>query len=237
MNIRHKLLILGDSMLAEVKNICVIEDEVDIADSIKTYFEASDFSVILFQNAEDFYQDIPDDFKGIYLVDWNLPGAQGIDIIKRIRQNDKVSPVFMVSAFSNQDQIIEGLSSGADDYITKPFSLEELKVRVSNSLKKFSIVDSQISKDRIQLLPEANSFIIDGQTISLTSREYTLFNALFESEGEPVSRDQLIEKFSNDEKITARNIDVHVFSLRKKIKAANLLIETVWGKGYKLVEL
>ena len=224
-------------MLAEVKNICVIEDEVDIADSIKIYFEANDFKVLLFQNAEDFYQDISDDFKGIYLVDWNLPGAQGIDIIKRIRQTDKVSPVFMVSAFSTQDQIIEGLSSGADDYITKPFSLEELKVRVSNSLRKFSIVDSQISKDKIQLLPEANSFIIEGQTISLTSREYTLFEALLESEGEPVSRDQLIEKLSNDEKITARNIDVHVFSLRKKIKTANLLIETVWGKGYKLVEI
>ncbi len=224
-------------MLAEVKNICVIEDEVDIADSIKFYFEANDFKVLLFQNAEDFYQDISDDFKGIYLVDWNLPGAQGIDIIKRIRQTDKVSPVFMVSAFSTQDQIIEGLSSGADDYITKPFSLEELKVRVSNSLRKFSIVDSQISKGKIQLLPEANSFIIEGQTISLTSREYTLFNTLLESEGEPVSREQLIEKFANDEKITARNIDVHVFSLRKKIKAANLLIETVWGKGYKIVEL
>lgn len=224
-------------MLAEVKNICVIEDEADIADSIKTFFEVNDFRVILFQNAEDFYQEVPSEFKGIYLVDWNLPGAQGIDIIKKIRQTDKVSPVFMVSAFSSQDQIIEGLSSGADDYITKPFNLEELKVRVANSLRKFSIVDSHISKDRIQLLSEANSFIMDGHTISLTSREYTLFNALFESEGKPVSRDELIEKFSNDEKITARNIDVHVFSLRKKIKAANLLIETVWGKGYKLVEL
>lgn len=224
-------------MLAEVKNICVIEDEVDIADSIKVYFESSGFNVVLFQNAEDFYQDIPEEFKGIYLVDWNLPGAQGIDIIKKIRQTDEISPVFMVSAFSNQDQIIEGLSSGADDYITKPFNLEELKARVSNSLRKFSVVDSQISKDKIQLLPEANSFIMDGTTISLTSREFTLFQALFLSEGQPVSREQLTEKFTNDEKITARNIDVHVFSLRKKIKAANLLIETVWGKGYKLIEL
>lgn len=224
-------------MLDEVKNICVIEDEIDIAESIKLFFETEDFSVILFQNAEDFYRDIPADYKGIYLVDWNLPGAQGIDIIKKIRLRDKVSPVFMLSAFSSPDQVIEGLTSGADDYITKPFNLEELKVRVVNSLKKFSIVDSYISKERIQLLPEANSFIIDGNTISLTSREYTLFNTLLVSEGEPVSRDQLIEEFSNDEKITARNIDVHVFSLRKKIKVANLLIETVWGKGYRLVEL
>ena len=223
-------------MITEVKNICVIEDEVDIAESIKIYFEASDFSVVLFQNAEDFYQDLPKNFKGIYLVDWNLPGAQGIDIIKKIREEDKISPVFMVSAFSSQDQIIEGLTSGADDYITKPFSLEELNVRVTNSLRKFSIVDSHISTDKIKLLPEANSFIIEGKTISLTAREFSLFTALLENEGKPVSRDQLVEKLSVDEKITARNIDVHVFSLRKKIKAANLLIETVWGKGYKIVE-
>lgn len=224
-------------MFAEVKNICVIEDEVDIAESIKLFFETSDFNVILFQNAEDFYQEISAEFKGIYLIDWNLPGAQGLEIIKTIRLRDKVSPIFIVSAFNRQEDIIEGLSSGADDYITKPFSLDELKVRVLNSLRKFSIVDSQISTEEIKLLPEANSFIMDNKTISLTSREYTLFSVLFGSESKPVSRDELICKFSNDEKITARNIDVHVFSLRKKIKAANLLIETVWGKGYKLIKL
>lgn len=224
-------------MLAELKNICIVEDEIDIADSIKTFFNSKGYEVALYKSAEDFYKGIPDDFKGIYLIDWNLPGDQGIDIIKQIRQKDKISPVFMVSAFSNQDQIIEGLRSGADDYITKPFNLDELNARVSNSLKKFSIVDSQINTDSIQLLPEAKSFIKDNQTIRLTSKEFKVFQALFESNGKPVSRELLLEALSGEEKITARNIDVHVYSLRKKIKSSDLIIETVWGQGYLLTEL
>lgn len=224
-------------MLAELKNICVVEDEIDIADSIKAFFNSKGYEVALFQSAEDFYKGIPESFKGIYLIDWNLPGDQGIDIIKQIRQKDKISPVFMVSAFSNQDQIIEGLRSGADDYITKPFNLEELSARVSNSLRKFSIVDSQINTENIQLLPEAKSFIKDNQTIRLTSKEFKVFQTLFESNGKPVSRELLLEALSGEEKITARNIDVHVYSLRKKIKPSDLIIETVWGQGYLLTEL
>lgn len=224
-------------MLAEVKNICVIEDETDIAESMKIYFETHGFDVMLFQNAEDFYKEIPETFKGIYLVDWNLPGDQGIDIIKNIRTKDKISPIFMVSAFSSQDQIIEGLRSGADDYITKPFSLDELIARVSNSLRKFSIVQSQLNTDEIKLLPEAKSFIKDGQTIRLTTKEFSLFQALYNADGQPVSRDKLLETLLEDEKITARNIDVHVYSLRKKIKPSDLIIETVWGEGYRLTEL
>lgn len=224
-------------MQESVKNICVIEDEIDIAEAIKTFFDISGFNVITFQNAESFYTNIPEDYKGIYLVDWNLPGEQGTEIISNIRSKDKVSPIFMVSAFSSEEQIIEGLSAGADDYITKPFSLEELKARVTNSLRKFSLIDSKVSEDQFQLLPEANSFIKDGVTVSLTSREFSLFNTLFQNNGKPVSREELINQFDKDEKITARNIDVHVFALRKKIKQANLVIETVWGKGYKISTL
>ena len=224
-------------MNEEVKNICVVDDEVDIADAIKVFFDRNGYNVITFNDAESFYNGVPADFKGIFLIDWNLPGEQGTEIVAKVRNKDPVSPIFMVSAFSNEEQIIEGLSAGADDYITKPFSLEELKVRVSNSLRKFSHINAKISTDEIQVLPEANSFINDGITVSLTAREFTLFNTLFQKNGEPVSREELIEQFSKDEKITARNIDVHVFSLRKKIKIADLVIETVWGKGYKISNL
>lgn len=217
-----------------VKSICIIEDEKEIVETMVAYLEGEHFEVIYFHSAEDFYLKGPEDFKGLYLVDWNLPGEPGIEIISRIRIKDKISPIFMISAFTKSEDIVEGLARGADDYITKPFSFEELVQRAKNSLKKFSIVTNQIVNDEMRLLPEAKSFIKDGRTTSLTKREYIIFNFLFSKLGQAVSRDELIGEFSSDEKMTERNIDVHVFSLRKKIKEVNLMVETVWGIGYKL---
>jgi DNA-binding response OmpR family regulator len=224
-------------MHTSIKNICIIEDEQDIADAMRSFFEKEGYSVVVFYDARSFFAGIPKSFKGIYLVDWKLPGMNGGEIIKKIREKDHISPIFIISAFSQSEQVVEGLSAGADDYITKPYDFKELSVRVANSLRKFSYVDAKIiDESEIQLLPEANSFIKDGKTINLTAREYTLFQALFQSKGQPVSREALITHFSIDDAITVRNIDVHVFSLRKKIQVVDLVIDTVWGQGYKLLE-
>lgn len=221
--------------MESINTICIIEDEKDIVEAMTAYFENENLNVISFNSAEDFYEHSPSDFKGLYMVDWNLPGEPGIDIVSKIRVKDKISPIFMVSAFAKNEDIVEGLNRGADDYITKPFSFEELIVRAKNSLSKLSIVDSGIQEnEQMKLLPEAKSFIKDGQTVSLTQREFIIFNYLYEKLGQPVSRQDLIDQFANEEKMTERNIDVHVFSLRKKIKTVELIVETVWGLGYKL---
>lgn len=223
--------------MKDIRNICIVEDEQDIVEAMTTYFENEKYNVISFNSAEEFYDKAPSDYQGLYLLDWNLPGGPGIDIVSKIRIKDKVSPIFMVSAFSKNEDIVEGLRRGADDYITKPFSFDQLLERVRNSLKKLSLVlaDGHNGESgQVRLLPEAKSFIKDGQTISLTQREFIIFNFLYEKLGDPVTREDLIAQFSSEEKMTERNIDVHIFSLRKKIKTVNLVVETVWGKGYKL---
>jgi two-component system OmpR family response regulator len=181
-----------------------------------------------------FFQSFDSDFKGLYLVDWNLPDRPGTEIISFIRENDPVSPVFMISAYSKKEEIIEGLKSGADDYLTKPFNFDELLARIDNANRKFNYVSKELDPAGLKMLPEANSFVFDGNTVNLTAREYIIFNFLFENQNKPVSREDLIEQFSKEEEMTSRNIDVHVFSLRKKIKKVNLAIDTVWGLGYKL---
>lgn len=216
-------------------NICIIEDEVDIAEALTEYLENANYNVVSYLSAEDFYEESSDDFRGLYLVDWNLPGEPGINIIKRIRDKDKFSPVFMVSAFSKNEDIIRGLKAGADDYITKPFNLEELLLRVNNATSKLGHIESEINLDRIQLLPEAAAFIKDNKTVNLTVREYVIFEKLFQELNSAISREDLIKCFKNDDKMTVRNIDVHIFSLRKKVKEVELQIETVWGLGYKLL--
>lgn len=225
-------------MLAEVKNICVVEDEVEIAEVLKSFFESGGYHVSLFKSAEEFYKGKRKGFKGIYLIDWNLPGDDGLNIIAKIREYDQVSPIFMISAFNDPDQIVEGLSAGADDYITKPFNLDELNLRVENSLKKFSIVHSRLKTEKIKLLPKAHSFIKDNVTISLTAKEFALFIALLGSHGEPVSRDDLASLLvsGTGKKKAVRTVDVHIVSLRQKLMPVSLFIDTIWGKGYSLSE-
>ncbi len=216
-------------------NICIIEDEKDIAEALKVYFEGFGYHIKNYSSAEDFYLNRSQNFKGLYLVDWNLPGDPGINIIEKIREEDKFSPIFMVSAYSKNDEIITGLKAGADDYITKPFSLEELKARIDNAYLKLNHINDEIDSSEFKLLPEAAAFIKSGKTINLTQREYIIFEELYKNKETPLTRDELILCFKNDEKMTVRNIDVHIFSLRKKIKEIGLNIETVWGKGYKLL--
>lgn len=217
------------------KQICMIEDEEEISEAIKEYLMTKDFKVYTFGSAEDFYENKPDDFVGIYLVDWNLPGEPGIELVKKIRTKDMLSPIFMVSAYNQKNDIIEGLKAGADDYITKPFSFEELEIRIENAHTKYSLVlKSGAEKSDFQLLKEAKAFIKGGTTVNLTAREYVIFENLLTSDGDPLTREDLIKCFDKDDKMTNRNIDVHVFSLRKKIKSVGMQIETVWGKGYKI---
>ena len=216
-----------------IKKICIIEDELDISETLKLYLEEFGYEVSTFANATDFFSNFDANFKGLYLIDWNLPDMPGTQIIQRIREQDKVSPIFMVSAYSRQEEVIEGLKSGADDYIKKPFNYDELLVRINNANTKFNFVNNELDPSQLKLIPEARSFVFQGKTVNLTAREFIIFDQLYQRKSHPISREELVKQFS-DEEVTPRNIDVHIFSLRKKIRTADLEINTVWGHGYQL---
>jgi DNA-binding response OmpR family regulator len=215
--------------------ICIIEDEEDIVEALTIFLESSNYNISSYSSAEQFYEQRDPNYRGLYLVDWNLPGEPGVNIVSKIRTEDKFSPIFMISAYNKKEDIIQGLKHGADDYITKPFNLDELLARINNAQYKYNEVCKETNLEGIQLLPEAGAFLKDKKTINLTTREFVIFEKLHVETGKPISREMLIECFKNDDKMTVRNIDVHIFSLRKKIKEVDLFIETVWGMGYKLV--
>lgn len=217
------------------KYVVIIEDEKEILEDLKYLLEKNQFSVFGHLSAEEFFSSKERPDHCVYLVDWNLPGIKGIDIIKTIRLKDKLSPIFMLSAYNKTEQIIEGLKSGADDYITKPFHYEELLVRVQNAHGKVRSLQDNLINVGLKLIPEAHSVLRDGVTVTLTSREFIIFNHLYKNQPAPVSREELIGQFENDMDMTARNVDVHIFSLRKKMSKIKITIETVWGTGYKLV--
>lgn len=217
------------------KNIVIIEDERDILDALKQLLERNGFIVHGYVSAEEFFssKDRPD--QCVYLFDWNLPGIKGIDIVKTIRSKDKISPIFMMSANNKADQIIEGLQAGADDYVTKPFNYDELLVRLENAFKKMHNLSDNLINVGLKLIPEAHSVIKDGVTVNLTSREFVIFHHLYKHQSNAATREELINQFDKDMEMTTRNIDVHIFSLRKKMSKINIGIETVWGTGYKIV--
>lgn len=215
------------------KKVVVIEDEIEISHAICEHLESHGFVPKSYNDAESFYADQSKPLRAIYLVDWNLPGVNGIDVIKKLREGDKFSPIFMITANTSQEHMLEGLKAGADDYITKPFHFDNLLLRVQNSWQKYSELSKDLFSEGIKLLPEAHSLLKDGTTVNLTAREFIIFKHLHDTQA-TVSRDEIIKQFVSDEDMTIRNIDVHVFSLRKKLKNVGITIATVWGAGYKL---
>jgi DNA-binding response OmpR family regulator len=216
------------------KNVVIVEDEIEILEALKYLLEKNGFRVQAHSSAEDFFLEKNRPDHCVYLLDWNLPGIKGIDIVKTIRLKDKISPVLMVSAYNKPEQIIEGLKSGADDYLSKPFNYDELLVRVQNAYSKISNLRDNLFNVGLKLIPEAHSVMKDGVTVGLTSREFIIFNHLYKHPDAAATREELINQFDKDIEMTARNVDVHIFSLRKKMNKLKIQIETVWGTGYKI---
>lgn len=216
------------------KSIVIIDDEKEILDSLKYLLEKSEYSVDTYISAEEFFSSTTRPEHCVYLIDWNLPGIKGPDIIKTIRLKDKLSPVFMLSAYNQSKQVVEGLQSGADDYITKPFNIDELLARVGNAYAKINSLKDNLMNIGLKLIPEAHTVIRDGVTVNLTAREYIIFNHLYQNKEKPSTREEIIGQFEKDMEMTARNIDVHIFALRKKMGKIKIQIETVWGTGYRM---
>jgi len=216
-----------------VDKVVIIEDEKDVGEMLKFLLEKNSYDVDFYSSAEDFFLAKKFYPTCVYIIDSNLPGIKGEDVIRTIRSKDKLSPVFMISGNTDLKDISLGLASGADDYLSKPFNTDHLLQKVRNSVDKTNIILENLMNVGIKLIPEANSIIHDGATVNLTSREFTIMDKLLKSPGTIVTREELVADF-DDSEVTIRTIDVHVSSLRKKLEKVKLAIETVRGKGYKI---
>jgi DNA-binding response OmpR family regulator len=213
--------------------VVIIEDEKEVGEMLKFLLEKNSFNVDFYPSAEDFFLAKKFYSTCVYIIDSNLPGIQGEDVIRTIRSKDKLSPVFIISGNTEGEDISQGLACGADDYLPKPFNTDHLLQKVRNSVEKTKIVLDNMMNVGIKLIPEAHSILIDGATVNLTQREFTIIERLLKTPGNIVTREELVSDF-DDSEVTVRTIDVHVSSLRKKLEKIKLVIETVRGKGYKI---
>lgn len=226
----------------ESVRILVIDDEEAIGNVIKDYLEAQGYEVFWAEDglsAIDMFQRINPD---LIILDLMLPGKSGFDVCKELRKDSNV-PVIMLTAKSDEIDRVLGLELGADDYVTKPFSLRELAARVKAVLRR---VGKGVEDQRdvfkvgdIAVDVEGHQVTVSGREVALTPTEFSILLFLAERPGRVASRLQLVNASLGEAYVGyERSIDTHVSNLRKKIEddpANPKRLQTVYGVGYKLV--
>lgn len=232
-----------------MEKILVVDDEKNIVELLKMNLESSGYEVIEAYNGMEAITKINNLLPDLIVLDLMLPDIDGLQICKMIRLNEDTRdiPVIMITAKSEEDDKIKGLTIGADDYITKPFSLKELEARIQTVLRRsknhLAIVSKEIQDENILIYKDLkvyiDKFILmrENKEIELTLTEFKILKILI-TNGDKVSlRDDLLEKIGIDNsKRVGRVLDVHIRNLRKKLKSDSdeEYIETIRGIGYKM---
>ena len=219
--------------------VFIVEDEPDLRDTLKYNFENEGFLVESFANGESFIDFIEKKKPNLVVLDLMLPGLSGLDVCRELRSNDKYDDisVIMLTAKSEEIDRIVGFELGADDYVTKPFSVRELILRVKVLLKKRADnpSDEQILEfGPISMNLEAHDVSINGESILLTALEFKLLKHLLKRKGRVQTRDQLLgDVWGYSSEVTTRTVDTHIKRLREKLGKTGDFIQTIRGVGYR----
>lgn len=230
--------------MSRVPRVLVVEDEQDIAALIKHALERSgDAQVDVVGSGDTALRAMTDNAPDLVILDLNLPVLSGTEVcrVMRARPSTANVPIIMLTARTSESDRVAGLDLGADDYVTKPFSLRELAARVRAVLRRKRPVGETpqaIYEGRhLRADFDAVAIAVDEQSVRLTRREFELLKFLVENRNRVLSRDRLLERvWGYDRFIETRSVDVHVGRLRAKLGAAGPQIETVVGLGYRFVD-
>lgn len=226
--------------------ILVIEDEQDIRDLISFQLKAEGHNVLLTESVDKAITIVEGPEKiDLFIIDWMLPGIMsGLEFTKKLRgqKQYKETPIVMITALTQPDNIVAALDAGADDYITKPFDLNVLQARVRVQLRNidkseqtqddtldFGLMKIEITKCRVT---------VEKEEAQLTSTEFKILSMLAQKPGHVFTREQFINNIQGENIfVTGRTIDTHIAGLRKKIGPAANMIETIRGIGYRFKDV
>ena len=223
--------------------ILVVEDEEPLALLLKYNLETEGYEVRVTYRGEEAEIAVSEDAPDLIILDWMLPGSSGLELCRRWRSQriSKNIPIILLTARGEESDRIRGLTTGADDYVTKPFSVPELMARIRAILRRSSperIADSLVVAD-IMLDRETHRVTRNGREVKLGPTEFRLLEYLMESPGRVFSRTQLLDGvWGHDVYVDERTVDVHIGRLRKAINRGRDRdpIRTVRGAGYSLGE-
>jgi two-component system alkaline phosphatase synthesis response regulator PhoP len=224
-----------------VRNIIIVEDDEDIADSIRYNLEREGFRVRIAVTGEEALNLILSGPPSLILLDLNLPGMNGFEICRRLRAESPTAkvPILVLTARADETDKVLGLNMGADDYITKPFSMRELVARVNAALRRSEGADADrpvFDNGLLRIDPSTFRVSYQERDVRMTRKEFALLSELARNEGRVLTRETLLDRvwgmnYFGD----SRTLDVHIRRLRQKLGNSGL-IETVTGIGYRLCD-
>jgi len=220
------------------KMVLIVDDEPAIREMIAVALEMADYSYMEAEDAHQAHTLIMDHKPDLILLDWMLPGTSGIELARRLKRDEATAeiPVIMLTAKSDEDNKIQGLEAGADDYITKPFSPREMVARLRAVLRRTTPqgIDSPIEVEGLHLDPICHRVTANGQPLNMGPTEYRLLQFFMTHQERVYTRSQLLDQvWGTNVYVEERTVDVHIRRLRKALGEHEYLIQTVRGAGYR----
>ena len=223
------------------ETILIVEDEKDIIKMLEYNLKKEGFKILSARNGEDALDSANREYPDLIILDLMLPKMDGLEVCKSLKKETKTAaiPIIMLTAKSQESDKIVGLELGADDYMTKPFSPRELIARIKAVLRRVK------EKDKLPEVLKIGDLIIDlskimvsvkDKLVELTAKEFELLKTLIKANGRVLSRDYLLDTiwgFDHSMEIQTRTVDVHIRTLRKKLKSESRRIVTVKNYGYR----
>lgn len=221
------------------KTVLIVDDETAIREMIAVALEMADYRCLEASNAKDAYMAIVDQRPDMILLDWMLPETSGIELARRLKRNESTSeiPIIMLTAKSDEDNKVQGLEVGADDYITKPFSPKELVARLKAVLRRSTPagMETAIEVQGLVLDPVCHRVTSNGSTLTMGPTEYKLLQFFMTHQDRVYTRSQLLDLvWGGNVYVEERTVDVHIRRLRKALgEQHDSLVQTVRGAGYR----
>jgi DNA-binding response OmpR family regulator len=220
------------------ERIALVEDDDDLSGTLSLALEREGYAVTVYRTGREGLDGVLGDPPDLILLDLNLPDLDGLSVCRELRDTDAVHdlPIIMLTARVDESDRVLGLDLGADDYVTKPFSLRELKSRIRALLRRRAldggVPEDEYSDARLNVRRGPMDVVFDGGEVRLTTREFELLWYLITTRPRVASRERILERvwgLSSD--VETRTVDVHIRALRKKIEQN--VVETVIGVGYR----
>ncbi len=218
------------------ENILIVEDDEAIQGMLKFSLETEDYRLHCVFNVKDAWEIIENKSLDLILLDWMLPDSSGIDLLHRIRKYHSMLPVIMLTARGEEEDRVLGLDMGADDYITKPFSVKELKSRMRAVLKRSQPDQQPVKMGVLFLDPGSQRVAVNNEPLRLSPTEFRLLHYFMTHVDRVFSRAQLLDQVWGQQVfVEERTVDVHIRRLRKNLEPCLLdkMIQTVHGRGYR----
>lgn len=221
------------------KRVLIVDDEAPIREMLSLALEMAGYECLEADNAQAAHGAIIDSRPDLILLDWMMPGTSGIELARRLKKDELTSdiPIILLTAKGDEDNKIQGLESGADDYITKPFSPRELVARLKAVLRRTSPEGegAEIEVNGLKLDPVSHRITIAGGPVDMGPTEFKLLNFFMTHQDRAFSRGQLLDYvWGGNVYVEERTVDVHIRRLRKALGNEHaLLIQTVRGMGYR----